>query len=347
MRDKFLIAVFLSLFLGNFFIVRSQSEPGFSNFFGKVSAIDAEKGEITIVTAENSSFVVNTKNVDDLKQVPAGETTLHNATAITFSQILVDDQALIRGKLLDKNTIDAKQIIIITKIDLEKRKSQKRDDWKLRGISATVIKTDPPKRKISVQIKGQSQSIDIFILDGVVVQRYRTNAVNLNDFEPSTIEKIKEGDQVRALGNKSSDGLQFDAEEIFVGVFNTNIGKVVSTDPQNNELKIVDANNKKISVIVNQESNIRRLTQNSVGSGDTRPNEADGRINLTKLLEKLPRVAISDIKVGETIAVTSSSDLGAEKVVGLVLVTGINVLKEQSSKKSSNTPKRNFNLDVF
>ena len=347
MRNKFFIILFLALFLENYLIAQAQTEPAFTNFFGKISAINADSGEITIVTAENTSFVVNAKNVSDLKQVPAGETRLQNSTAITFSQISVDDKALIRGKLLDKNNISAKQIVVIKKTDLEKKYLQEREDWKQRGVTGIVVNTDSLKRKISVQIKGQTQLLDIMFPGSLVIQRYKTNAVNMKDFSPITFEEVKEGDQIRLLGNKSADGLHLDAEKVFVGVFSTQAGKVVSIDPQNNELKIVDANNKVISVAVNSESNIRRLTPDFAGNGTIRPNEADGKINLTSLLEMLPRVNFPDIKVGEIIAVASSSNATAEKVVGLVVVIGVDVFKSQPSKKSAVTPKKFFNLDVF
>ncbi|MCD9189247.1 MAG: hypothetical protein LUM44_22715 [Pyrinomonadaceae bacterium] len=344
MRNKFFLTAFMWLVFGSLSAIQAQTASTFANFSGKISAINIESGEITLLTAENVSFTVNTKNVTDIRQVSAGATTLQDSAIISVAQISVDDRVLVRGKLSDKNVIAAKQIIVIKKDDLEKREALKREDWKKRGIAGTVVKTDATNKKISVLMQGQTQPIDISFPNNVVIQRYQKNAANLNDFKPSNFEEIKEGDQIRVLGNKSSDGLQMNAEEIFVGSFNTRVGKVVSIDLQNNELKIAEPSNKTISVSVNPESIIRRVTPDTAANGKARTNEANGKINLTGLQENLPKINLADIKVGEIIAVASSSDSGAEKILGLVMVTGIDSLMGQSSKKSSN---KTFNLDVF
>ncbi len=346
MQKKLFIAVLWGLFLGHLFSVKAQTKPTLENFSGTVSIVNAQTAEMTIVTAENSTFIVNAANKAEIKQIAAGDTDIQKAVKIDFNGIETGDTVLVRGYLYDKKTISARQIVVIKKTDIATKELQKREEWKQRGISGAIIKTDPAQRKISVQLRGQTQPTEVFISENVVIQRYKPNAVSLNDFAPSQFAEFREGEQVRILSRKSTEATHLDAEEIFVGNFNTRVGKVVSVNAEKNELKITDALNKIVSVTLNAESNMRRITEDLLKNVNLKTSETDGKINLTNLLGNAPKVAVSDIKIGETIAVANSSDSKAERIVGLIVVTGIDSLKNQSAKKSA-APVRTFNLDVF
>ena len=346
MQKKILIAVLWGLFLGHLFSVKAQSKLTLENFLGTISAVNAQTAEITIVTAENATFIVNAANKTEIKQIAAGETDIQKAVKIDFNVIEAGDTVLVRGSVSDKKTISAKQIVVIKKTDIATKEMQKREEWKQRGISGAIIKTEPAQRKISVQLRGQTQPTEVFISENIVIQRYKPNAASLNDFAPSQFAEFREGEQVRILSRKNTEATHLDAEEIFVGSFNTRVGKVVSVNAEKSELKITDTLNKTISVVVNPESNIRRITEDLLKNGNLKTSESDGKINLTNLLENAPKVAVADIRIGETIAVANAFDSQAERIVGLIVVTGIDSLKNQSAKKSV-APVRTFNLDVF
>lgn len=346
MQKKLFIAVLWGLFLGHFFSVKTQTKPVLENFSGTISAVNVQTAEITIVTVENVAFIVNAANKAEIKQIAAGETNLQKAVKIDISGIEPGDTVLIRGSLSDKKIISAGKIFVIKKTDIATKERQKREEWKQRGISGAIVKTDPVQRKISVQFRGQTQPTEVFIAENVVIQRYKPNAASLNNFAPSQFAEFREGEQVRILSRKSTEAVRLDAEEIFVGNFNTRVGKVVSVNAEKNELQITDALNKTVVVAVNSESNMRRITEDLLKNGNLKTGESDGKINLTNLLGNAPKVTVSDIKIGETIAVANASDSQAERIVGLIIVTGIDSLKNQSAKKSA-APIKTFNLDVF
>jgi hypothetical protein len=326
------------------------------NVFGKVSNINLDANQITILTTDGKNIVATFDKAVEFKQVPAGETTLRNATDITSAQINAGDNALVRGNRTSENNIFARQIIIVTQADIIKKQDRKREEWKLRGIAGIVQKVDLGARKIFVQTKGaNSQLIELVPTDKTIFQRYETDAGSLNDFKPGNLERIKEGDQIRALGDKSADGRQFVPEEVFSGSFRILTGKVLAVNPEAGELKLSDLQNgKTVTAVVNSASNLRRLTGDSVKSeagltakGGARETAGGGSINLTSLLEKSPKINIADIKIGETIVIASLSDAGAERLIGITVVSGVEILNIRGGNKSDSNPNRKFNLDVF
>ena len=139
----------------------------------------------------------------------------------------------------------------------------------------------------------------------------------MEDYQPGGIETVKTGDQIRALGNISADGARYDAEEIFTGSFKVMSGKVKSIDREAGEFTIVDSkDNRTITVLVNKDSNFKRLTPESMakyqGSGADANSGTQGNapkvINLTRMLENASRITVSDIKEGEALVIATASD---------------------------------------
>lgn len=362
MQKCFIFSLFVILLLGNFLLLQAQSESSIINQYGRVSSLNTDKQQITIVTSKGETIMATFDKPVELKQVAPGETTLRNAIDITFAQITIGDNAMVRGIPLDKNSILARQIIIITQSDIAKRQDQKREEWKQRGITGIVKKVDPTTGKISVQVRGvNSQLIDFIPGSNTIFQRYETNAKDLKDFKPSNLEAIKEGDQIRGLGNRSADGLQFTPEEVFSGSFRTIIGKILSVNSEVSEIKLTDLHSgKTLTVIVNSGSNLRRLTQDSIKSGVEKISSSDNKqnpasitkdtansINLTNLLEKSPKITIADIKGGETVVVATSAETADDRINGITVVAGLELLNIQTGSKSSSNGNKKFNLDVF
>lgn len=320
---------------------------------------------MSILTADGKNIAVTFDKAVEFKRVPAGETTLRNAAGITLAEINAGDNAFVRGRLVSENNVLARQVIIVSQADIIKRQDQRREEWKTRGIAGIVKKIDPATRRISVQTKGaNSQLIELAPTGSTTFQRYEINAGSLNDFKASSLEAIKEGDQIRAIGNKSADGLELVPEEVFSGSFRIVTGKVLSVNPAGGELTLADSQTgKTVTVVVNPESNLRHLTADSIKSETEKTSgennkqntastagdnaAAAGSINLTSLLDKSPKINIADIKTGETIVVASLSDAGAVRINGITVVSGVELLKAQAGNKSNSNTTRKFNLDVF
>jgi hypothetical protein len=182
----------------------------------------------------------------------------------------------------------------------------------------------------------------------------------------SKFEEVKVGDQLRALGDKSADGTHLTAEEVLFGTFRIAGGTVTAIDPATNQIKISDLQTKKpLTIILKPESVLRRYPQGGMfgggmgpggpggaggpggrgagnqaagaGQGQPRPTGAGpggpqgggpgrGGGNMADLLERLPIISINDLKVGDTIIMSSLQGSDPSQLTAISLVTGVEPL---------------------
>jgi len=216
----------------------------------------------------------------------------------------------------------------------------------------------------SRSLAGQSQSVIIPVTDKVLLRRYPPDTVpKYSDAKPSKFEEVKVNDQLRALGDKSADGTHLTAEEVVFGTFKIAGGTVTAIDAANNQIKINDLTTKKsLTIVFKPDSIIRRLPQGAAmmlgggmgsggpgggqGAGQGRP-EAPGQGqrpggagpggpqgggmrmgggNMADMLEKLPVISINDLKVGDTILMSSLPGADPTQLTAIQLVTGAETL---------------------
>src|SRR5437868_3770177 len=216
----------------------------------------------------------------------------------------------------------------------------------------------------SRSLAGQSQSVIIPVTDKVLLRRYPPDTVpKYSDAKPSKFEEVKVNDQLRALGDKSADGTHLTAEEVVFGTFKIAGGTVTAIDAANNQIKINDLTTKKsLTIVFKPDSIIRRLPQGAAmmlgggmgpggpgggqGAGQGRP-EAQGQGqrpggagpggpqgggmrmgggNMADMLEKLPVISINDLKVGDTILMSSLPGADPNQLTAIQLVTGAETL---------------------
>lgn len=365
------ISVFLTIafFLVAFLSVKAQdgnssksSEKGsaFVNILGKVLELGSDGGSIMIITSSGDKINVAFDERIELRKIPAGETTLRNAANIEFKEIVVGDAAVVRGKFLKpKTSFLARQIIITARTDIEEKEKKRREEWRSRGIAGNVKQVDLNAGKILIQKRDDiSEMVEIFTQEDTVFQRYETNAANMNDYKSSDINAIKAGDQVRVLTKQDTNG-QVVAEEIFSGFFRTIIGKVNAVNKEERELSIIDIKNEEsVTVVVSDGANIRRLTEKSIESfmeksQISRPEKKadlkgnNEKINLTAFLKQSPKVKFSEFKAGETIVIACVAPLNAKRIVGITIVSGMDLLSAQLGKTRDGKDEERYNLDVF
>jgi hypothetical protein len=107
-------------------------------------------------------------------------------------------------------------------------------------------------------------AIDTVIINAsasnVRLLRYAPDSTRREDAQPSSFADLKVGDQLRAVGDRSSDGTHFTPEEIVTGAFTRAIGTVQSTDVAKNEITIKDdQSGKTYTVAIGQRSVLHRL----------------------------------------------------------------------------------------
>lgn len=353
---------------------------------GEITAVSPADNKISLKTSDGDIDVILTATTP-FKKVSPEKPDLKTATDTTLSEIAVGDKILVTGTVAaDKKTIPAKAVYLMTKSDISKRNAAERELWRTRGISGRVEQVDFKTKTITLvtsSLTGETK-VALSPKDEVSYKRYAPDSVKFSDAQASNLAEIKAGDQLRALGDKTADGLTFKAEQIVTGAFKTVAGKVTAIDTAKNEITIEDAQSKKpITIVVNGNSLLKKMPQMMMGGGgpgnvmvrppqqgggdgktpapngqrttsdgkpattgnaqpttqrvmigpDAKPvaggngqpqgMQRGGGRNLDDMFNNFPALTIADLKVGDTIGVTSTTGNVANRYTAIKLLSGV------------------------
>src|SRR5205085_2102214 len=241
----------------------SATRPKQEQLIGEVTAIDAS-AQVTIKTDAGKTVSFNTGDQTAYLRIAPGEKSLSNAAKITRADVKVGDRVWIRGTGADGQATPARQVIIISKEALAQRDTRNQDDWRTRGINGRITAINPQTKEITIAARSR-QGLDTIVINAsgsnVHLFRYAPDSLRREDAQPSSFATLKVGDQLRALGDKSSDGTHFTPEEIVAGSFTRVNGTITGVDAAKGEVKIKDdQSGKSFVVAVSKNSTLHRLT---------------------------------------------------------------------------------------
>lgn len=305
--------------------------------FGQAPATKSVLGAVTSFTRETNVIEVKPDNAAAItakllpnsvvQRIAPGETSLAKAATITPSEIATGDRVLVT---LASNGTDALRIVIISAGDIARRDEADRQDWVKRGFSGIVSAKNENQVLLKMRTPRGDAQQTIAVSEKTRVRRYSPDSVKFSDARISKLEEISVGDQIRARGEKSPDGLRVDAEEIVFGTFVTRAGTVVSLDGPAREVVVKELGNGKSFTV--------RLTADSaVKQG---PAAADNRgaapagANVTQIIDRLPVGQFDDIKPGGSIVVSGTKGSDADKVTAILLVTNAEALIRMATTPS-------------
>lgn len=325
---------------------------------GEVKVIDVAAKQLIIKTDAGSLVTVVLSDATTYMRVAPGETSLANATKITFGEVAEGDRVLAMGKLSDDHkVIPARAIVVMTKADIAKKHEAERAEWKRRGILGIITALKPETKEISISTRTMAgpQALIIPVSEKVELRRYAPDSIKFADARTATFDELKVGDQLRALGERNAAGTAFNAEKVVTGSFKTVAGVVTAVDVATGELKINDLQNKQpLTIIVKQDAVLRKFPaanemgammmarpagagapsgaapapgagqQPGAGQGGVRM--AGGGMNIQDMLERLPIIALADVKAGDTIIVSSTKGADASRLTAISLISGADTL---------------------
>src|SRR5438874_2781962 len=210
-----------------------------------------------VVSINQVKIVVNAKDGQiealitpktEYKRVLPDNPSLSAAAATTFADIGVGDKVVVTGVLsADKKSLPARTVYLMTKSDISQKHAKEAAEWKTRGINGKVTAVNPGTNQVTVEISGGITSAKMVLTpkDKATFLRYAPDSVRFDEAKASSLSEIMVGDQLKALGDKSSDGSSFAADEIITGAFQTVAGTVKTVDVEKSEIVISDFQTKK------------------------------------------------------------------------------------------------------
>ncbi len=352
------------------------SDPSISpnRALGEVKVIDAGAKQMILKTDAGSLVTVVLSDATTYMRVAPGETTLANATKITFAEVTEGDRVLALGKLAeDHKTIPARNVVVMTKADIAKKQDAERAEWKRRGVLGIISALKPETKEITITSRTMAgpQSLIIPVSEKVELRRYAPDSIKFADAKSATFEELKVGDQLRALGERNPAGGSFTAEKIVTGSFKTVAGVITAIDPATGELKINDMQTKQpLTIVVKQDAVLRKfptmaemgggmmMVRQGAGGGGAGAGAGQGSApaagqgagagagpgggrmaggNIQDMLERLPVIAIADVKVGDTILVSSTKGADPSRLTAISLISGADTLLTMLAARQQQT----------
>jgi hypothetical protein len=200
-----------------------------------------------------------------LQRVPPGSKDLKEAVPIQMNELQAGDRILVRTKPGEvAGTLVATSLVAMKKGDIAEKQSHEREDWQRRGIGGLVRGVDASSGVVTIGTMTPAESKDVAIHTSkvTVIRRYTPGSVKFDEAKPSTLAEIGVGDQVRARGTRSPDGLDFTAEEIVSGAFRNIAGTILAVDASAGTMTVSDpATKKNVEVKLTADSQLRKLPQ--------------------------------------------------------------------------------------
>jgi len=322
---------------------------------GEVKTIDSAAKQLTIKTDAGSIVTVSLSDKTTYKRLAPGEQSLTNATDITFADVSEGDRVWARGNVAeDRKSVPAAMVVVMTRGDLAKKQEAERTEWRRRGILGviTALKPDTNEITISNRTMAGTQTIVIPVTENTEMRRYAPDSIKFGDAKPSKFTDLKVGDQLRALGDRTEDPLRFKPEKIVTGSFRTVGGVVTAIDPATGEIMINELEKKTpLTIVIKQDAVLRKFPAD-IGAmmggrgpggpgGGAPPAQGQGQpgarrqgsgprpgggFNINDMLERLPTISIADVKVGDTIIVSSTQGVDPARLTAIALVAGADTL---------------------
>jgi hypothetical protein len=304
--------------------------------------------QVSVMIAEGARIV----------QLAPGSTDLKSAQPITLGDIAAGDRVLVVGKPADDGSLTAARVILMKSMDIAQKNESEKADWQKRGSGGIVSSVSGS----TITISSGSRKIQVDTTPATKFRRYGADSIKFEDAKPGTLDQIQAGDQLRVRGDKSTDGLTIQAQDVVSGAFKNLAGTIATIDPAAGTLTLKDLATKKLmTVAVTANSDLRKLSPEMAarfaarakgGTASAEPGQAGSPAaagggqappaggpvrgggmgagarsaggDLSQMLSRLPTNSLSDLKVGDAVMIVASEpSAGSEKVTAVTMLAGV------------------------
>lgn len=291
---------------------------------GVVSELKADTRQLIVTTAAGSVVTVTLSDRTVYMRIPPGEKTKDKFIKIASTDFAMGDSVFVRGRMTeDRKNLPALEFYVMSKGDIAEKKERERDEWTKRGIAGTINAINAENKEITVDSRTPEGPKPIVIATNgdTKFRRYAPDSVRFSEAKAGAFADLKVGDQLRALGTKSTEGNRFTPEEIVTGSFQTISGTITEIDAEKKEIKIKDLQSQQpVTIAISKDSSMRKLTPEMIaaltkGSGD-----------LQDKFDQLPAFTLQDLKPGESILISSTKGADSTRVTAIAVVSGVGPL---------------------
>src|SRR5262245_61548461 len=310
---------------------------------GDVSDLKSDTRQVVVTTAAGSQVTVTLSERTVFMRIPPGEKTKDKFIKIAPTDFALGDSVFARGRMSeDRKSMPALEFYVMSKGDIADKRERERSEWSKRGIAGTISAVNAETKEITVDARTAEGPKPIVVATNgeTKFRRYAPDSVRFDDAKSGTFADLKTGDQLRALGTKSTDGARFTPEEIVTGSFQTISGTITEVDVEKKEIKIKDLQSQQpVTITLSKDSSMRKLTPEMVAalspSPATKPEAArpKGSGDLQEMFDQLPAFTLQELKPGDSILISSTKGADPAKVTAIAVVSGVGPLLQNSQTR--------------
>jgi hypothetical protein len=242
----------------------AQIDQGTAKSPPALGTIKSISGNSLILTSDAGvEMNVDVRDSTKIVRIAPGQKDLKDAQPIALADLQIGDRILVRGKPgEDSKTFSATSIIAMKKADIAEKQSHERDEWQKSGFGGLVNSVDAAGGLISITTPSlrEKKTVAVHVTKDTILRRYAPGSVKFDDAKPAPLGEIRPGDQLRARGEKNTDGSELTAQEIVSGSFRNISGMISSLDGAQSTITVHDlATKKNVTVKITSESQLRKL----------------------------------------------------------------------------------------
>jgi hypothetical protein len=344
----------------------AEAQPNNGNaVIGAITALRAETSEMDVRQDNGASVVVRFNSATTAQKVAPGQTDLSKAEAIKVSDVAPGDRVLVtlNPAAADPGTAGvARRIVVMASSDIARHNAEDRLDWTRRGVAGVVTAVQGNQISLEQKTLGAAAKFTVKTDDQTSFKRYAPDSVKFADAKSSKLSEVSVGDQLRARGAKSADGLNVDATEVIFGTFLSKAGTISSINAEAKEVTVKDLVDKKSTLVIRftADSQVKRMpdaagmasllaagragaassgpaaspasaasasaatASTGVGRG-TAPGGGRG-LDVAQLLDSLPAAKFEDLKTGDTVVVSASKGARADQLTAITFLANAEAL---------------------
>ena len=340
----------------------AQAQAAASNTGKAVGKVKAVAGNvITLITDTGEELSVQLGDAARLLRAEPGQKDLKSATPAQWQDVQPGDRVLARGQLSgDSKSLVASTVLLMKAADVSAKQEHDREEWRLHGVGGLVSAVDVSGRAITISEPGfgGNKTVKVTVANDTIVRRYAADSIKFDDAKPSSLTTIKPGDQLRARGERSSDGSELSAKEIVFGTFRNIAGTVIAADAAGSTLTVADLATKKPVVLdISADSQLRKLSpmiaqriamrlkgttpeNGSSGAGNAPPagmaraggwspnseggnGRNGGPPEFQQMLSRMPAVTLADLQKGDAVMIVSTEGTANLPPKAITLLAGV------------------------
>jgi transcription antitermination factor NusG len=303
---------------------------------GAVSAVALDKATLDVTGQDGKPVTVHLTSETVMQRVAPGERSLKNAETIQPTDIAVGDKVLVNS---DPASGMARRVVLMSAKEISKHDEAAQAEWTTHGISGIVV--SKTAEDITLR-KGEAQ-MHVAVSKDTGFRKYAQDSVRFNDAKASNLADVNPGDQLRARGEKSEDGLKVTAKEIVFGTFVTKAGTITAIDTEHRTVAIKELNtNKPLTVKLTADSQLKQMPDfagmgggppggGAAAGGPTGgPPGAGGGMRRTpdvaQMVDHMPSVKLDALKMGDTIVMSSTKGAVENEFTAIVLLDNAGML---------------------